>query len=93
MNQNNILSHEAFKNINPKKLRILTEMLNEMGTKSAEQKLQILFTYGLKMKQMGLDFTPTESRILMESMKQNLTPTEQNKLDMMEKMMSLMNKK
>lgn len=91
MSSANILNNEAFNNVDPQKLKMLVEMFNEMGSKTAEQKIQVLFAYGMKMKQMGLNFTPNESRIIMESLKENLTTAEKNKLDMMVKMMEMMN--
>lgn len=91
MNNSNLSNNKAFKNVDPKKLKVLEEMFTEMGTKPIEQKMQILLTYGMKMKQMGLQFTSEESKVIMDSMKENLSPQERNKVDMMIKMMNSMN--
>nr|WP_132282716.1 hypothetical protein [Natranaerovirga hydrolytica]TCK92861.1 hypothetical protein EDC19_2017 [Natranaerovirga hydrolytica] len=91
MYNSNIPNQEAFKNIDPRKLSFLNEMFQEMGTKNAEQKIQLLFSYGMKMKQMGLQFTDDETKVIMETLKDNLTPEEKNKIDMMMNMMNMMN--
>lgn len=91
MSHENILNYEAFKNIDPKKLKIMVDMLNEMNGKSMEQKVQVLFSYGVKMKDKGLQFTKQESEIIINSMKNNLTSAEKTKLDMVIKMMEMMN--
>lgn len=91
MSHENLLNYEAFKNIDPKKLKIMVDMLNEMNGKSMEQKVQVLFSYGVKMKDKGLQFTKQESEIIISSMKNNLTSAEKTKLDMVIKMMEMMN--
>ncbi|TCT15342.1 hypothetical protein EDC18_10346 [Natranaerovirga pectinivora] len=87
----NILNNEAFRNIDPRKLQVLVEMFNEMGSKPTDQKIQVLFSYGMKMKQMGLQFTTNETNLIMNSLKEGLSPAERNKIDMMINMMSMLN--
>ena len=89
-NPHNALNSDAFKNISPQKLKLMVDMLNDMNEKSMEQKIQVLFSYGVKMKQMGLQFTPQESSLIIDSMKNNLSSAEQKKLDMVIKMMEMM---
>lgn len=90
MNSTNIIDNEAFRNIDPRKLKLLIEMFNQMNNTTVEQKMQTLFTYGYKMKQMGLQFTPQETKVIMNSLKENLTPAEKTKIETMEKIMQMM---
>ncbi|GMQ61295.1 MULTISPECIES: hypothetical protein [Vallitalea] len=85
-----ILNDEAFKDISPQKLKIMVDMLNDMTGKPMEQKVRVLFSYGVKMKQKGLQFTKQESSLIIDSMKSNLSPTDRNKLDMVVTMMEMM---
>ena len=91
VSENHVLNNKAFRNIDPEKLKILVQMLNEINNNpNVEQKMQVMMAYGMKMKQQGLQFSKEESAIIMDSMKQNLSPQEQQKIDMMQKMMSMM---
>jgi hypothetical protein len=89
-NSHNILNDDAFKDISPKKLKIMVDMLNDMSGKPMEQKVQVLFSYGVKMKQSGLQFTKQESSLIVDTMKNNLSTSDKNKLDMVVKMMEMM---
>jgi hypothetical protein len=85
-----ILNDDTFKDISPQKLKIMVDMLNDMTGKPMEQKVRVLFSYGVKMKQNGLQFTKQESSLIIDSMKSNLSPTDRNKLDMVVTMMEMM---
>lgn len=85
-----ILNDDAFKNISPQKLKLMVDMLNDMTGKSMEQKVQVLFSYGVQMKQKGLHFTKQESTLIIDSMKNNLSESDRNKLDMVVTMMEMM---
>jgi hypothetical protein len=78
------------KDISPQKLKIMVDMLNDMTDKPMEQKVQVLFSYGVKMKQKGLQFTKQESSIIIDSMKNNLSTKDQDKLDLVVTMMEMM---
>lgn len=85
-----MLNQDAFNNIHPRKKELILEMLELMENKSSEQKLQIMLAYGMRMQNEGLQLTTNESQALMESLKNNLTTNETDKLDMMIKMMGMM---
>ncbi|MCT4544278.1 MAG: hypothetical protein N4A63_12100 [Vallitalea sp.] len=90
INDSHILDSDMLKDISPQKLKIMVDMLNDMTDKPMEQKVQVLFSYGVKMKQKGLQFTKQESSIIIDSMKNNLSTKDQDKLDLVVTMMEMM---
>lgn len=78
---NNVLDEEMLKKIEKPKLELILKMLNDMNGKNAEEKLQILFTYGMEIKTKGLSFTLEESSLLVNILKTNLSPSEKEKMD------------
>ncbi len=88
--QNSPMYNPQFQNINPEKMRFLAELFNEMNGKDMDQKIQLLMSFGIRMKQANLQFTQQESQVIIEFMKQNLNPAERSKLDMLQQMMQMM---
>lgn len=88
-----LLEKDAFRNIDPKKREMITEMLELMEGKSSEQKLQIMLAYGMSMQNKGLQLTMQESQLIMDALKENLSQQEQQKLDMMMNMMNMFKNK
>lgn len=78
---NNLIDEEMIKKIEKPKLELILKMLNDMNGKSAEEKLQILFTYGMEIKTKGLSFTLEESSLLVNILKASLSPSEKEKLN------------
>lgn len=78
---NNMLDEEMLKRIEKPKLELILKMLNDMNGKNTEEKLQILFTYGMEIKTKGLSFTLEESSLLVNILKSNLPPSEKEKMD------------
>ena len=64
----------------PAKARYLQEMLRIMDGRSMNEKIQILLSYGFKMKNNGLSFTSTEVSMLMPVLEKNLSPEERARL-------------
>jgi hypothetical protein len=82
-----MFDEEMFKKIEKEKLKIIVRMFNEMEGKNANDRIQIMFTYGLDMKSKGLYFTREESSLLMDILKTNLSENEKNKIDSIAKML------
>jgi len=77
----NMFDEETIRKIDKQKLEIISKMLTDMKNKNADEKLQVLFTYGMEMKCKGLSFTKEESALLISMLKVNLSPQEKEKMD------------
>lgn len=85
-----MFDEDAFRKIDKEKLEIITKLYNEMQNKNAEERMQILFTYGMEMKSKGIQFTNKESKLLIDLLKVNLPEKEKSKLDMLSKLIKNM---
>lgn len=91
MDYNKMFDEEAFKKIDKDKLKIIVRMFNEMQGKDANDRIKIMFTYGLEMKNKGLSFTREEANLLMEVLKTNLSDKEKSKIDAMANILKSLN--
>ncbi len=75
-----IFNSPEFRRLPPAKARYLQEMLRVMDGRSMFEKIQILLSYGFKMKNNGLSFTSAEVSMLMPVLEKNLSPEERARL-------------
>lgn len=85
-----MFNEEALRKIDKEKLEIISKLFNDLNKKSVDERIQVLFTYGMEMKSRGLTFTKEESAILIDLLKVNLSEQEKNKLDMIANMLKSM---
>lgn len=88
--QTKIFDEEAFRKIDKEKLEIISKLFNDMQKKNADERLQVLFTYGMEMRSKGLSFTKEESGLLIELLKLNLSEEEKVKIDTIANLMKSM---
>lgn len=84
---NNIFNEEAFKKLDKEKLEFITKMFNDMYHKNADERLQILFTYGMEMRSKGIRFTKDETALLLDLFKVNLSKKDREKLEILSSLM------
>jgi len=85
-----MFNEETLRKIDKEKLEIISKLFNDLNKKSADERIQVLFTYGMEMKSRGLTFTKEESAILVDLLKVNLSEQEKAKLDMIATMLKSM---
>lgn len=85
-----MFDEEAFRKIDKQKLEIISKLFNDMHKKNADERLQVLFTYGIEMRNKGLSFTKEESNLLIDLLKVNLSEQEKTKIDMISNMLKSM---
>ena len=85
-----MFNEEALRKIDKEKLEIISKLFKDLNKKSADERIQVLFTYGMEMKSRGLTFTKEESAILIDLLKVNLSEQEKSKLDMIANMLKSM---
>jgi hypothetical protein len=78
----NVFTEEQIRKIDKQKLEMIARMFNDMNKASSEERLQILFTYGIEMRSKGLRFSTEESTLLINVLKENLPDEEKEKMDL-----------
>ena len=85
----NIFQNPAFQNLSPEKLQFLMEF-QQMAKPSSMKDAAPFFMQSLKQAQeKGIRFSGEESSLLIEILKQNISPQEQKKADMILNMMKM----
>lgn len=84
---NRMFNEEALRKIDKEKLEIISKLFKDLNNKNADERIQVLFTYGMEMRSRGLSFTKEESAIIIDLLKVNLSEQEKNKLDMIANML------
>ena len=89
----NIFQNPAFQNLSPEKLQFLMEF-QQMAKPSSMKDAAPFVMESLKQAQSkGIRFSNDESSLLIEILKQNMSPQEQKKADMILNMMKIRQKK
>ena len=85
-------NNPKLKNIDPRKMAILLELVNEAEGKPMEQLLPLLMNANKKLNQQKMTFSKEESDIMLEILTKNMSPKERSQFEMMKKFMSARNK-
>ena len=87
-NNNNIFQNNpAFANLTPEKLQFLSNFANANKPTHMQEMMPFLMASMNQAKKDNIQFTPSESDLLIELLKQNLSPAEAKKADMIVQLM------
>lgn len=78
----NIFNHPAFQNLSPEKLHFLMEFQNTSKPSSMQSAAPFFMQMLRQARSKGIQFSEDESSLLIDILKQNMTPQEQKKADM-----------
>ncbi len=81
-------NNPKMKNIDPKKLAILLELMKEAEGKPMDKLLPLLMTTNKRLQEQNLTFTKDESDVMIEILTKNMTPKEKQQFEMIRKMMA-----
>ena len=81
-------NHPALKNIHPVKLRLLQEISRKARGHSVEDMLPQIMMVNKELKRRNLEFTKSESDLLMEVLMQNMSPADRKKFMMLRSFMN-----
>lgn len=84
------------KNMNPKKLSLLTEFAKRVETTPKDQLLPTLLSLNAEASQKGIQFNDEETDLLISIMSANMNPNEKKRIDtlrLLSKNLSKQNKK
>ena len=74
-------NNENFKDISPEKLNFLMQFAAQNKSNNAKEMSNMTMGAVSAAKQEGIQFSPTETDLIIEVLKQNMTPAEQQKAD------------
>lgn len=80
-------------NISPEKLNFLIQFAGQNKSSNAKEMSNMIFGAVNEAKKEGIQFTPNETDIIIEILKQNMSPEEQRKADQILNLMRNMRKK
>lgn len=76
------------KNIDPRKLLILMELMKEAEGKPMDKLLPLIVNTNKKLKEQNLAFTKDESDLMIEVLTKNMSPKDKAQFEMLRTMMA-----
>ncbi len=83
----------SLKNMDLKKLAFLSELVSQSGGKSLDALLPFLVAANQNANSMGLQFSDSETDLILKVLKSRMSPQEQSQIDLFRKMADLLGKK
>jgi len=75
------------KNVDPRKLVVLMELIKKAEGKSIDELLPLIISTNKKLQEQNLTFTKDESEIMIDILTKNLSPKEKAQFNMLRKLM------
>lgn len=94
MNMDFLKGNPALNNISPEKLQFLMDFAaNNQDCGDAKSMASVIMNASANAKKQGLTFSGTETELLLEIFKQNMSEEERSKTDKMIQMMRMFSKR
>ena len=87
MDNNLFQNNPAFNTLSPEKLAFLMNFANSKKPTKMQEMMPFLMSSMTQAKKENIQFTPSESDLLIDILKKNLSPEEAHKVDMMMRIM------
>lgn len=87
------LHNPAFKNIHPKKLEVISQLIQSTNGKPIAQSIPFLMQANKQLQSEGLAFTPDESALIMDILTKDMSPAEKQQLAKMKSLIQSRMKK
>lgn len=87
MDNNIFQNNPAFNNLSPEKMAFLMNFANAKKPTQMQEMMPFLMASMNQAKKENIQFTPSESDLLIEVLKQSLSPEEAQKVDMVMRLM------
>lgn len=75
------LHTDTFKNIHPKKLEVMADLMKQTDGKPIAQSIPFLLKAKNELSKDGLSFTTEETAVIMEFMTRDMSPQEKEQLE------------
>ncbi len=82
------LEDPIVKKMDPRKKMVLVNLVNEVEGKNMNQGFSALMNANRQLSKQGLSFTPDETNLLVKRISANLSPEEQQKVQMVMQMVN-----
>ena len=83
MNQKDFFSTLEFQKLHPVKKLIIQELVSNQETMSPETMLSKVMTINKELSKRNLNFSKEESSLLIQILKQSMSPSDQQKVDLL----------
>ncbi len=83
MNQTDFFSTPEFQKLHPVKKQIIQELVSNQETMSPETMLSKVMTINKELSKRNLNFSKEESSLLIQILKQSMSPSDQQKVDLL----------
>jgi hypothetical protein len=87
---NHWTNNPKLRNIDPRKMAILLDLMRQAEGKPMEQMLPILMAANKRLQQQNMTFTKDETDVMLEVLTKNMSPKEKAQFEMVRKFMSTM---
>lgn len=83
MNQKDFFSTPEFQKLHPIKKQIIQELVSDRESMSPETMLSKVMTINKELSKRNLNFSKEESSLLIQILKQSMSPSDQQKVDLL----------
>lgn len=80
-------NNSRMKNIDPRKIAILMELVKEAEGKSIDKLIPLIINANKKLQAQNLSFTKDESELMIEVLTKNMSPKDRARFEMLRKLM------
>ena len=87
MQQQDFFASPEFQRLHPLKQQIMRELVKNSGNGSVESMIPKIISINKELNRRNLSFTKSESRLLINILTQDMSPTDKQKIDMIMTMM------
>lgn len=88
MTENNWINHPSMENLDPIKLELIRNAASQIHGKSGTSMATVMMTLITSAGKKGIRFTPDETALILEILKDGKSPQEQAQIDNMVKMVT-----
>jgi hypothetical protein len=81
-------NNPKLKNIDPRKLTILLELMKEAEGKPMDKLMPLLMSTNRRLQEQNLTFSKDESDVMIDLLTKNMNPKEKAQFEMIKKMMA-----
>lgn len=89
MENKDIKNNPAFQNLSPEKLQFLMKFMGQPKTNNAKEMMALLMAFSSKAKGEGIQFSENETDFIIEHLKENMSPQEQQQTNLILNMLKI----
>ena len=87
------MNNPALKNIDPGKIKILMDLVEQSRTKKSNELIPFFISATTTANQKGITFNDAETELILSVLKERMTPEDIKKIDMIKRFSSMISNK